>query len=406
MLHSPETIQPAKRLWSRDFVFFFAARTVSILGDQMLVPTTITVAMLQVGYGVAGVGYALAAYTAPLALLVVFGGVLVDRFTPVRVMVVADMARLVLYGVLAISFAAGTPDLWLILTLLALGSIGTAAFQPGYASVIPRIADDVQKANAVIRVTEALMTVAGPAVAGLLLAFSSVSVVLALNAATFGVSGACLLALRLRITRSTRRMSLRRDLVQGWQEFSTRGWLWGVIVIWMFYQTTVNGPFITLGQSLITIEHGEGTLGFIMSMFGLGSVLGGLVAVRLKPPYPLRGGAIALIGTAFSLLAMALHQPPPVIAAGYILHGAGSALWLIMFQTSVQTKIPPDVLGRVHAYDVAGSLIMKPVGQMAVGPVALGVGAVPVLFFSLAMLLATVGLLLAVPSIRNLRRAT
>ncbi len=401
----PEGTRPPKELWSRDFVLFFAARTVSILGDQMLIPTTITVAMLQAGYGVTGVGYALAAHTAPLALFVVLGGVLADRYTPVRVMVIADAARLLLHGALAVSFAAGTPDLWLVVTLLALGGMGTAAFQPGYVSVIPRIAGDVQKANAVIRVTESLMTVAGPAIAGLLLAFSSVSVVLAIDAATFGVSGICLLALRLKISRSTRQTSLRRDLVQGWQEFRSRTWLWGVIVIWMFYQTTVNGPFLILGPSLITIEHGESTLGFVMSMFGLGSVLGGLVATRFKPRYPLRAGALALTGTLFSLLTVALELSPPLIAAGYALGGAGGAFWLIMFHTSVQTKIPPDVLGRVHAYDVAGSLVMRPVGQVAAGPAALLAGAVTVLFFSSAMLLATAALLLAAPAIRNLRRA-
>jgi len=112
-----------------------------------------------------------------------------------------------------------------------------------------------------------------------------------------------------------------------------------------------------------------------------------------------------MAGGVFSLLSVALQLSPPMIAAGYALHGAGGAFWLVMFHSSVQTQIPADVLGRVHAYDVAGSLVMRPVGQMAAGPAALWVGAIPVLFFSSAMLLVTVGLLLAVPAIRNLRRA-
>lgn len=47
---------------------------------------------------------------------------------------------------------------------------------------------------------------------------------------------------------------------------------------------------------------------------------------------------------------------------------------------------------------------MKPVGQMAAGPASVWLGAVPVLYFSSVMLLVTVGLLLAVPAVRNLRR--
>jgi MFS family permease len=384
---------------------FFAARSVSILGDFMLVPTTITVAMLQAGYGVSGVGYTLAAHTVPFALFVIFGGVLVDRFTPLRVMIVADLARLTLHGALAAAFAVGRPDLWLVVTLLALGGIGAGAFQPGYASVIPRIAHDVQNANAAIRVTESLMTVAGPAVAGLLLTVSSVWVVLAIDAATFGVSGLCLLALRLNISAPAVRTLMRQDLAQGWREFRSREWLWGVIVIWMLYQTTVNGPFMTLGPSLITIRHGEGALGFVMAMFGLGCVVGGLVAVRLKPAFPLRGGAIALLAIFVAPLIVGLQLPAPSIAAGYVVAGAGGAFWMVMFHTTVQTLIPADVLGRVHSYEVAGSLAMRPVGQAAAGPAAVLVGTVPVLFTSSVMVLVTVALLLAVPSIRNLRRA-
>jgi MFS family permease len=370
----------------------------------MLVPTAITVAVLQAGYGVTGVGFALAANTAPLAVFVIFGGVLVDRVTPVRVMIAADMARLIIHGTLAASFLVGKPSLWLIVSLLALSGTAMAAFQPGYVSVIPWTTREVQKANAALRVSESLVTVIGPAISGLLLALSSVWVVVAVDAVTYLVSAVCLLALRLRIPRSHERPTLRHDLVQGWREFTARTWLWGVIVIFMLYQTTVNGPFLTLGQSLIIIEHGESTLGFVMAMYGLGAVLGGLVAARVKPQHPLRAGAIALVSNACSVLVVALYLPAPVIATGYALHGAGSAFWLVMFHSSVQTKIPPETLGRVHAYDVAGSVVMRPVGQIVAGPASLAVGAVTVLFFSSAMLFVTVGLLLAVPAIRNLRR--
>ena len=60
MPRSSEATRPAKPVWSRDFTLFLTARTVSILGDQMLVPITVTVAVLQAGYGVTGVGLALA----------------------------------------------------------------------------------------------------------------------------------------------------------------------------------------------------------------------------------------------------------------------------------------------------------------------------------------------------------
>ncbi|MFD7889198.1 MFS transporter, partial [Streptomyces albidoflavus] len=41
-----------------------------------------------------------------------------------------------------------------------------------------------------------------------------------------------------------------------------------------------------------------------------------------------------------------------------------------MWATSVQTQVRPEVLNRIHAYDVAGSLAMMPVGQALAGPAA------------------------------------
>ncbi len=396
---------PGDQLWSRDFTLFFAARTTSLFGDMML-PVALTAAMLHSGYGMSGVGYALAAHIAPFAVFVVFGGVLADRFGPRRLMVGADAARLVLQSLLAASFLVGKPALWHVLLALVLIGLGSAAFQPGTASVIPQIARDVQKANATLRVAESLMTVAGPAGGGVILALWSPAWALAVDAATFGISGICLLGLRhLTHARPRTPSSLRRDLVEGWREFRSRTWLWGVILIWMLGALTVYGPNQTLGFSTIASQHGDSAFGLIMSALGLGSVVGGLAATRLRPRHPLRGGAIAFLGLACSPLTVALDLPAPAIAIGYAIGGGAAAFWIVMFHTSVQTHIPPSVIGRVHAYDVAGSLAMAPVGRALAGPVGEQIGARTVLLFSTAMLLVVCSLLLATPAIRNLRRA-
>lgn len=404
MTVTSESSVATEKLYTRDFTLFFTARSISVLGDHMLVPTTITVAMLKAGYGIAGVGYALAAQMGAMAIFIIFGGVLVDRFTPIRTMITSDAARVVVHSALALSFAVGTPDLWLILALLTLSGVGAGAFQPGIATVIPRVAHDVQRANAAIRVSESLMMVGGPAVAGVLLALSEVWVVLAIDAATFAISGILLIAMRVRVPRRSQRTTIRRDFGEGWDEFRSRTWLWSVIVIWMLFTLTVFGPFTTLAQSAVTLEHGESTLGIVMAMLGLGSVLGGLIATRLRPVRLLRAGAIALTGVPLGPLVVAADLPVTWIAIGYGSLGASLAFWLVMFHTSVQTQIPPDVLGRVSSFEVAGSLIMGPVGRAIAGPVGAWLGIATVLTFSTVTAVVVIVLLLAVPAIRNLKR--
>ncbi|WP_198664202.1 MFS transporter [Jiangella endophytica] len=395
-------------LWTADFRLFFAARTSSLLGDVML-PVAITAAVLRAGYGASGVGYALAALIAPFAALIIFGGVLSDRFGARRLMVLSDAARLCFQSVLALLFLVGTPELWQILVLLALVGAGSAIFQPGVASITPLIAHDVQKANATLRISESVTAVIGPSLAGLLLVVSSPAAVVALDALTFAVSGACLLRLRSvpmgPAGRGDVSSSFRADLVEGWREFRARTWLWSVIVVYMLWQLAGAGPTMTLGYSTLVTEHGSATFGLVMSALGAGSVLGGLVAIRLRPQYPLRAGALAIILWTLMPLSVALGLPAPLVAACYAVSGAGQAFWIVMFHTSVQTHIPQDVLGRVHAYDAAGSLVMKPVGQAVAGPLAVIAGTVPLLFVSATMALVTCALLLAIPAVRDLRRA-
>ncbi|MFD8542739.1 MFS transporter [Streptomyces sp. NPDC059649] len=393
-------------LWATDFRLFFTARTTSLLGDAML-PVAITAAVIRAGYGASGVGYALAALVAPFAALIIFGGVLSDRFGARRLMIVSDTVRLCFQAVLTLLFLLGTPQLWQILLLLALVGAGSALFQPGVASITPRIAQDVQKANATLRISESVTAVIGPSLAGLLLVISSPATVVALDALTYAVSGTCLLLLRSVPMGPAARdgaSSFRADLVEGWREFRARTWLWSVIVVFMLWQLAGAGPTMTLGNSTLVTDYGAPTFGLVMSSLGAGSVVGGIVAIRLRPRYPLRAGALSMPLWALMPLGVALGLPAPVIAGCYGVSGVGMAFWIVMFHTSVQTHIRQDVLGRVHAYDAAGSLVMKPVGQAVAGPLAVVAGTVPLLCVSASMALVACALLLAIPAVRGLKR--
>jgi MFS family permease len=392
-----------RRLWNRDFALYFQARTVSLLGDEML-PVAIIVGMLDSGYGVSGAGYALAAWMGPLALFMLFGGVLADRFSPRRMMVGADTARLVVQSATAVLFATGTQTLWLILCLQAVSGIAAALFQPGVASLVPQVAADVQRANATLRIAEALVALLAPALAGVLVAFAGPAAVFGVNAATFAVSGLCLLALRVAPPPATEHPSMWRGLTEGWREFRSRTWLWAVIAIWAGYGLTVFGPCLPLAAALITEEHGKTALGLVLSAFGAGTALGGALGLRLRPRRPLAAGTVAMFAFALYPLTAALTLPVPLVAAGFIAAGTGFAFWSVMWATTVQTHIPARLLNRVYAYDVAGSLLILPVGRALAGPVAQLAGTHRVLFASAGLGIAGCAALLSVPAVRTLRR--
>ncbi|MFF4559624.1 MFS transporter [Streptomyces sp. NPDC001435] len=400
----------ARTVWSRDFVLFFVARAVARLGDTML-PVALAAGLLEHGYGAGAVGLAMASTAAAFAGLVVFGGVIADRFSTRRLMIGADLVRIGTQSLAAALFFAGHVVLWQVCAIGVVNGVAGAVFQPGVASTVPRLASDIQGANGAIRIAESAAQLAGPALAGLLVGFASPGGVFAAHAATYAVSALCLLLLRLPPLPDAGRApaagagAFRADLVEGWREFRARTWLWGVIAVWCVYMIAVWGPTVPLVATEVVRNHGPRAYGLVNSALGAGTVLGGLLALRLRPRRMLRAGSIALFAFVGFPVTVGAGLGVPAMAAGAAVAGAGMSFWGVMWATSVQTQVPPDVLNRIHAYDVAGSLAMMPVGQALAGPAAGVLGAGHVLLVAGAMSLVVAVALLAVPAIRDLVRA-
>ncbi|MFE9613350.1 MFS transporter [Streptomyces sp. NPDC006012] len=403
---SAEGPTPQPTLWTANFRLYFGARTGSLLGDAML-PVALTVGVLDAGYGTSGVGYALGAWMAALALCMLFGGVLADRFTPRRMMVLADLLRLVLQGGLAVAFALGTPPLLMIVALQFFSGVATALFQPGVASMVPQVSTDVQRANGVLRVSESVAGVLGPALAGVLISVSGPATVFAIYAATYAVSAACLFGLRLQQTKQDDEAeSFWRQLTEGWQEFRSRTWLWGVISCFLIYGCFVAGLSLPVGADLVTTQHGSTALGIALGAFGAGGVIGGALAIRIRPRRPLATGSIGWALYALYPLVPALRPGVVPLCLGWAVAGAGLAFWAVIWATTVQTQIPPELLNRVYAYDVTGSLLSMALGRSLAGPLASVAGARPLMVAATLLGLCCSGVLLAVPGIRRLRAVT
>lgn len=413
---------PAKdRLWSANFRLYFTARSVAMLGDTML-PVALSAGLIQYGYSAGDIGLVMAASTACFAGFVIFGGVFADRFNARRLMIGADLVRVCTQSTAAVLFLTHRITLWEMALIAVVNGTAAAMFQPGVASTVVRVATDVQSANGVTRTAESVAGLAGPAVAGVLVGFTSPGVVFIVHSSTYLVSALCLIALRLsplppRAVGAVGAAAgaaagaavkgagtFKADLAEGWREFRARTWMWGVIVIWMGYMIFVFGPYVPLAAGQIIPEHGAGAYGLVNSALGGGTAVGALIAMRVRAEHPLRAGSIALFGTALMPASVGFDLPVPAIAACVFGAGMGWAYWGVNWATSVQTQVPGEILNRIHAYEVAGSIAMMPVGQSLAGPAANLFGARHVLQAGALVALLVCALLLSVPAIRNLRR--
>ncbi len=392
-------------LGDADLRRFVTARVLSRAGDA-LYPIGLTAAMLHTGYGATEVGFVIAAATGPVVLLMLVGGVLLDRVRPRVPMIVADVARFFLQGGVAVLLWIGRPALWSIVALSLAVGVAQAFFQPGVAAMLRTLAADrIQESNALIRTAEAVVALTAPALAGLVVAVSGGSAVIAVDALSFAVSGYLLWRIRTGpAARPVGRPQLRRDLAIGWREFTSRSWLWSVVLVFTFLGLLMFGPYDILKTVLLINRFGTPTYGLLLSAYSLGTIGGGLIAMRPAAERPLRRGASALTGLALVPAAIALQAPLVLIALAMIVGGGAYALWAVTWATAVQSHSPPQALSRISSYDVIGSTALIPVGRALSGPAAAAFGAGAVLLSASVCLLLGCAVLLCVPAVTGLRR--
>lgn len=143
----------------------------------------------------------------------------------------------------------------------------------------------------------------------------------AVDAATFGVSALLLAGLRLRASERTVVTSVLRDLRDGWQEFTSRTWLWVVVLGFGVLNAISVGAWNTLGPVIADQTIGAGAWGLVLAV-PWSTALGQLgTAGRLSrvAAYDALGSFVAIpLGQLVAGRLAAVHNPSSVVLAGAI----------------------------------------------------------------------------------------
>jgi MFS family permease len=391
-------------LRERPFRLLLAGRAISSLGDR-LVPVALAFAVLDLTGSPTDLGLVFAAQTGPLLLLVLLGGVWADRVPRQLLMVGSDCVRALAQATSAVLLLTGHAQIWQLVLLQALYGAAEAFFGPASTAVVSQTvpASQLQPANALLGLADNAASIAGPALAGVIVAAASPGWGLAFDAGTFLVSGGFLLALRIEPTKSQPRRSTLTELREGWHAFASRTWLWASVLFFTLYLALVYAPFQVLGPA-VARSHlgGAGAWAAISAALGAGAVAGGLAGLRWRPRRPLRVAFLVFIVSGPALLALlGAHAPLAAIMAVAVLDGAAGSLFNAWWFTAQQTEVPAAELSRVSSWDYLGSLVLYPAGLAAVGPVAAVIGVSSTLYgAAVAGALLSVVVLL-VPEVRD-----
>jgi MFS family permease len=339
-------------------------------------------------------------------MFLLLGGALADRFSRYRLMVGSDLVACAAQGSIGGLFISGAAPLGLVAALATVTGAASGIFYPASRGLIPQIVDapQLQSANALIRLSQNSASLAGAAMSGVIIAGVGAGWGLAVDAASFLVSAGLVLTSRApRARRAEGVTTIIADLRAGWQEVRSRQWLWIPIAQFAIVNLCLSPSISVLGPVVAT-EHYGGARAWsvIITAEALGLIAGSLVAMRLRPAFPLRAGTIITFGFVPPLLLLALHAPVWLVAVSMLILGVTIDVYEVLWMTALQEHIPGDTLSRVTSWDALGAFALEPVGLVLVGPISAILGTPRALICAGTLVtIANLGALLT-PSVRRL----
>ncbi|WBQ07189.1 MFS transporter [Kribbella sp. CA-293567] len=388
----------------RDVRIFVTARFVSMLGSS-IAPIALVFAVLDVSDAASAVGIVLAARSIPNVVFLLVGGVISDRLPRKLVLIVANSVSGLTQALAAVLVLSGDAEIWQLAVIEALNGIASAFVLPAMVGILPSILDrsELPQANAVSGFARSIALIGGGAVAGVIVGLTSPGVGLAVDAVAFGLAAYLLTLLRVpRIERSA--SSMLHDLRVGWTEFVSRQWVWTVVAGFLVLNMVFTACYQTLGPVIADDTFGRVGWGAVSAAFGAGLIAGGIVMIRLKPRYPVRIGMFGMLSIVPMYLVLALAPYTAAVAVVAFVVGVGFELFGIGWETALGQHIPLDKLSRVSSYDMLGSFVAGPVGQLSVGYLAAVTSAKAVELYGAAVHVVVVVAVLLVPSVWRLQR--
>ncbi|MFI7241458.1 MFS transporter [Streptomyces qinglanensis] len=393
-------------LRERNFRIFFIGYTTSMLGTAMAT-VALAFAVLEATGSLSDLSFVMAARIVPLVALLLGGGVLGDRLPRRLIMLCSDWLRALTQGALAVLLLTGSVRLWQLLLLAALGGVGEAFFKPSFDGLVPHVVSPARlpDANTMIGLGNSVAGVAGPALAGVLVTLASPATVLMVDAGTYALCALFLMRLHVPPSRAAVvGTGVLRELRDGWGVFTAHRWLWTVTLQFTMFNFVVWAPYLVLGPAAADESYtGAGSWGAIVAVYGLGSVLGGLLLLGRRPSRPLLVTTLVTVLWAAPSAALAAGAPLGVVCTGALCAGVANSVFNALWMTTIQQYVPREALSRVMSYVSFGAYSIGPLGLALAGPLAERTSISTVLAVGVCWQVAANAFVLSLPSVRGVR---
>ena len=312
----------------------------------------------------------------PRILLLPLAGSLADRWNRRRIMILSDVGNaLVTLGVFFL-LTFSTLEVWHVYLIATLGSIFSAFQEPAYMASITMLVPkkELGRANGMVQMGQAIEMVITPLIAGLLFVSIGITGILTIDFVTFLFAVGALLVVRIpqpEISEEHKQNgSVFSDARFGWDYLKARPGLFGLLWYYAMMNFLLNWSGVLTGPMLLS-QTSPRTLGIVQMVVGVGMLAGGILSSVWRGPKRRIPAVIGFIALALVGMVIAGLRPNPVVVSiGFF--------WLMLFiplasassQAVFQSKVAPEVQGRVFAIRGMISRSVMPIAYLTAGPLA------------------------------------
>jgi MFS family permease len=387
------------------FRFLVLGRTINMIGNAVA-PLALAFGVLDLTHSARDLGLVVAARSATNVLFVLLGGVIADRLPRRFVMIASALLAALTQGTVAALFFTHHATVPILMGLGALNGAVAAFSFPAVAAIQGQVVPDEirQQANALNRLSINIVATAGAAVGGLLVATVGSALSIAVDAATFALSAVFFALIKVSDVRDRTqpRESMLHELRVGWREFAARTWLWAVVLGFTLLNAMLAGAVGVLGPTIADQTFGRAGWGFVTAAELAGLFIGGLFVLRLKVRRFLLVGVLAMAGVVPFMIVLGAAPYLPLVVPVALIAGLGIEFFGVSWETSMQRHVPADLLARVYSWDILGSIIAVPVGQVAAGGAADALGTEGALIAAAVLCALAIAAMALTPAVRKL----
>ena len=403
-MSTPTFTKPRFRLpGGRPFHLLLASLAVSSCGDWLY-----NVALLAFVYertrSATWLAMTTAARVVPIVVLGPIGGVLADRWDRRRLIVASDLSRAVTMIALAIVAATAMPVL-LAPMLAALSTAASVVQPPCVAACTPRLVSDeeLQRANGARAAIGQGSVVIGPAIGALLLGVFPPAVAIALNAASFLASAAAVTAIGpspafVPSREQGEPLQLLNELRDGAQALREAPAAVRLVAADVLCSAVYGLMTVTLVLVSMRVGTGTGGYGLLLGMFGVGGVVGAVVAGKVAAPGLWRRMllvALGLVAVAVAALGLVHSLVAAIVLA--LAGGGGMIVAEVLSETALGRMLDDAVLARAYGLALPASLSGIVIGSLVAGPLVATVGVTSTFVVAGLVVAVSSGLLLRRP---------